>query len=101
MGKKKNKTEENPHVGSSFDDFLEEEGVLQEVELVAVKRVIAFQIEEMLRTQCISKTAMAKRMHTSRASLARLLDPENLGVTLQTLGKAASVLGKRVSLSLH
>lgn len=90
----------NPHIGSNFDDFLEEEGILNEVEMVAVKRIIAHQIVSLMESEHISKTAMAARMHTSRAVLNRLLDPENTGVTLKTLGKAASVLGKKLHISL-
>ena len=90
----------NPHIGSGFDQFLEEEGILQEVEIVAAKRVIAWQIAELMDKERISKTAMAARMGTSRAVLDRLLDPENTGVTLKTLGKAATVLGKKINISL-
>ena len=96
MAKKKN----NPHIGSDFDQFLEEEGILQEVEIVAAKRVIAWQIAELMDKERISKTAMAARMGTSRAVLDRLLDPENTGVTLKTLGKAAAVLGRKINISL-
>ena len=96
MAKKKS----NPHIGSDFDQFLEEEGILQEVEIVAAKRVIAWQIAEIMKKEHISKTAMAARMGTSRAVLDRLLDPENTGVTLKTLGKAATVLGKIINISL-
>lgn len=84
------------HVGSSFDDFLVEEGLLAEAEAVAVKRVIAWQIEELMRQKQLSKSAMARQMATSRASLDRLLDPANESVTLQTLERAAQVLGKRL-----
>ncbi|MCK5352862.1 XRE family transcriptional regulator [bacterium] len=90
----------SPHIGSDFDDFLEEEGILSEVEIVAAKRVIAWQIAELMKNEQISKTAMATRMQTSRAVLDRLLDPENTGVTLKTLGKAAAVLGKKIKISL-
>ncbi|GBE14705.1 MAG TPA: Fis family transcriptional regulator [Proteobacteria bacterium] len=90
----------NPHIGSAFDDFLEEEGTLHEIEIIAVKRIIAHQIAELMEAECISKTAMAARMRTSRAVLDRLLDSENTGVTLKTLGKAASVLGKKLHVSL-
>ncbi len=90
----------NPHIGSDFDDFLEEEGTLHEIEIIAVKRIIAHQIAELMEAECISKTAMAARMRTSRAVLDRLLDSENTGVTLKTLGKAASVLGKKLHVSL-
>ena len=92
--------EKNKHIGSDFDDFLDEEGILQDVELVAVKRVVAFQIAERMKAESISKTAMAAQMQTSRTSLERLLDPANLGVTVKTIAKAAAVLGKRVHISL-
>ena len=90
----------SPHIGSDFDDFLEKEGILSEVEIVAAKRVIAWQIAELMKNEQISKTAMATRMQTSRAVLDRLLDPENTGVTLKTLGKAAAVLGKKIHINL-
>jgi DNA-binding Xre family transcriptional regulator len=86
----------NPHVGSSFDDFLAEEGLLADAESVAIKRVIAFQISQLMEDEGISKTEMARRMKTSRSSLERLLDPENDSVTLQTLEHAAQALGKRL-----
>jgi DNA-binding Xre family transcriptional regulator len=90
----------NPAIGSNFDDFLAEEGLLAEVEAVAVKRVIAYQIEQMMTAQNLTKTAMAERMNTSRAALNRLLDPENPSVTLQTIERAATVLGKRLQIEL-
>lgn len=88
------------YLGSSFDDFLAEEGLLVEAESVAVKRVIAFQITQLMQEQNISKSAMARRMKTSRAALDRLLDPENQSVTLQTLEKAAQALGKRLQIAV-
>ena len=87
-------------IGSSFDDFLTEEGLLEEAEAVAVKRVLAFQIKEMMESQNLSKAEMARRMQTSRAALERLLDPENRSVTLNTMDKAARSLGKRLRLTL-
>ncbi len=87
---------EKQYVGSDFDDFLAEEGILAEAEAVAVKRVIAFQIAEHMKEKKITKTAMARRMNTSRASLNRLLDPENKSVTLHTLESAALALEKRL-----
>ena len=88
------------YIGSDFDDFLAEEGLLAEAETVAVKRVVAFQLAQMMTEQKLSKAAMARRMNTSRAALDRLLDPANPSVTLQTLERAASVLGKRVQINL-
>ena len=87
-------------IGSNFDDFLTEEGLLEEAEAVAVKRVLAFQIKELMESQDLSKAEMARRMQTSRAALERLLDPENRSVTLNTLDKAARSLGKRLQLVL-
>lgn len=88
------------HIGSNFDDFLAEEGLLEDTEAVAVKRVLAFQIKALMESQNLSKTEMAHRMQTSRAALERLLDPENRSVTLQTMDKAARSLGKRLRLTL-
>jgi DNA-binding Xre family transcriptional regulator len=84
------------HTGSSFDGFLEDEGILEEVEAAAIKRVIAWQLAEAMRTTGISKKSMAARMGTSRSQLDRLLDPENSAVHLQTIAKAARALGKRL-----
>ena len=90
----------NKHIGSNFDDFLEEEGLLADVEAAAIKRVIAYQVEELMEAQQLTKTEMAARMQTSRASLNRLLDPSNRSVTLQTLERAAAALGKRLRVEL-
>jgi len=92
--------EENPHIGSSFDDFLSEETILDEVIAVATKWVIAWQIYEGMSALNLSKTAMAKKMHTSRASLNRLLDEEDTSLTLTTLVSAAA-LGKKVKIELE
>ena len=88
------------NVGSNFDDFLAEEGMLEEVTAVAVKRVIAWQIEQEMSAQRITKTAMAKKMRTSRASLNRLLDENDTSLTLTTLAGAAAALGRRIKLEL-
>ena len=90
----------NKHIGSSFDDFLADEGLLAEVESTAIKRVISWQIVEYMRQYHINKSELAKRMGTSRSSVDRLLDPQNESVTLQTLEKAALALGKRLEISL-
>ena len=86
----------NRHLGSDFDDFLSEEGLLADAESVAIKRVVAFQIAQLMKKHRITKTVMARRMKTSRAALDRLLDPDNTSVTLQTLERAAQALGKRL-----
>ena len=83
-------------IGSSFDDFLKDEGVYNEVETVAVKRVIAWQLEEAMKARRMSKLQMARRMKTSRSQLDRLLDPSHSGVTLETLARAAQVLGRHI-----
>jgi DNA-binding Xre family transcriptional regulator len=88
------------NIGSDFDDFLAEEGMLEEVTAVAVKRVIAWQIEQEMSAQNMTKTAMAKKMRTSRASLNRLLDENDTSLTLTTLAGAAAALGRRIRLEL-
>ena len=93
-------TSDTRHVGSDFDEYLKEEGLLEEAERVAIKRVIAYQVDQFMLNQGLSKTEMARRMHTSRASLDRLLDPENGSVTLQTLERAARALGRRLHIAL-
>lgn len=93
-------TKANPHVGSLFDDFLKEEGIYDEVQTTAIKRVLAWQLENAMKERKLTKAAMAKRMNTSRAQLDRLLDPENDGVTLATLTRAAAVVGRKVRLEL-
>jgi len=91
----------NVHVGSDFDDFLKEEGLYDEAQAVAVKRVLAFQLEQDMKKARLTKTAMARRMGTTRAQLDRPLNPENSSTTLATLVKAAGALGKRVKISLE
>ncbi len=91
----------NKHIGSHFDSFLEEENLLEQSEAIAIKRVIAFQFQRYLLQKKLSKSEMAKKMHTSRAALDRLLDPENTAITLSTLVKAAHVLGKKVSFEIQ
>ena len=90
----------NKHIGSNFDDFLAEEGLLAETETIAVKRVIAFQVEQMMKEQNLTKTEMSRRMNTSRAALERLLDPANQSITLQTMERAAKALGRRLQITL-
>ncbi len=88
------------NIGSSFDDFLREEGTYEAVTATAIKRVLARQIAQEMQTQQLSKTAMAKRMHTSRAALERLLDPESDAVTLSTLYRAATAVGRQLHMEL-
>ena len=93
-------TQPNPHIGSSFDVFLAEEGMLEACEEQAIKELVAEQIARAMQEQGLTRTAMAAHMRTSRAALNRLLDPTNPSVTLQTLQKAAQVIGKRLRLEL-
>jgi len=86
------------HSGSTFDSFLEAEGIREEVEAVAMKRVLAWQLKRAMREQQKTKQAMARQLRTSRSQLDRLLDPENAAVTLETIARAARVLGKRISI---
>ncbi len=93
--KKKNK-----HIGPSFESFLKDEGIYEEVQLSAVKNVIALAIQKAMEQYEISKTEMAKRIGTSRAALNRLLDPDNHSVTLHTLQRAAKTIGKNLEIHL-
>jgi DNA-binding Xre family transcriptional regulator len=88
------------HSGSTLDSLLEEEGILAEVEAVAVKRVIAWQLQEIMKAGGITKTAMAARLGTSRSQLDRLLDPENATVQLDTISRAARVVGKKLRIEM-
>jgi antitoxin HicB len=90
----------NPHSGSNFDDFLEEEGIFEEVQAKALKRVVAEQIEDSMQTAKLTKMAMADKMATSRSQLDRILDPNNLSVQLDTLIRAARAVGKVVEIKI-
>lgn len=91
----------NMHIGSDFDDLLREEGLLEEVQATAVKRVLASELEKSMQEARLTKTAMARRMRTTRAQLDRLLNPENPSTTLATLVKAAQAVGKKLKISLE
>src|ERR1700677_1522542 len=88
------------HSGSTFDSFLEEEGIRGEVEAIAVKRVLAWQLEGGMEKPHKTKLAMARELHTSRSQLDRLLDPTNVSVSLDTIARAATALGKRVTIRI-
>lgn len=92
----KKKRKKSDHSGSTFDSFLEGEGIREEVDAVAIKRVLAWQLGQAMQEQQKTKQAMAKQLHTSRSQLDRLLDPQNISVTLDTITRAARALGKRV-----
>jgi antitoxin HicB len=88
------------HLGSNFEDFLREEEILEEVNAVAIKRVIAFQIAQEMKRCKMTKSEMARRMKTSRPALERLLDPANNSVTLLTLERAAAAVGRKLRIEL-
>lgn len=90
----------NKHIGGDFDDFLRDEGMLDDAEAVAAKRVIAYQIAQEMESAHISQSELARRMKTSRSAVERLLDPANPSVTLSTLKRAASAVGKRLKVQL-
>ena len=93
-------TEKNSHIGSTFESWLDEQGIRQEVTGAAIKAVISLQLAEAMKRRGITKSAMAEQMHTSRAQLDRLLDPDNSGVTLETLQRAARIVGRELRLEL-
>jgi antitoxin HicB len=89
------------NIGSSFDDLLKEDGIYEETHDLAVKRVLAWQIAQAMKEQHISKTKMAERMNTSRTQIERLLDPKNNSVQLDTLQRAARIVGRRLVVALE
>lgn len=89
---------ENQAIGSSFDEFLAEEGVLTEATLAATKAAVTWQIQQMMELQNISKSAMARELNTSRAVVNRLLDPDDKSLTIKTLGAVADLFGKRLEI---
>jgi DNA-binding Xre family transcriptional regulator len=88
----------NKYSGSNFDDFLAEEGILEEVSARALKRLLALQIADIMTETNLSKTRLAARMNTSRSQLDRLLDPDNTAVTLETLDRLAHAMGKQLKI---
>jgi antitoxin HicB len=90
----------NRHIGSSLDEFLKEEGILEETRAAALKEAIAWQVQKAMKRSKINKVQMARRMNTSRAALDRLLDPSNASVTLQTLCRAARAIGRDLRIEL-
>ncbi len=93
-------TKRNKHIGSSLDDFLKEEGVLEETRAIALKDALAWQVQQVMDKEKITKVEMSKRMRTSRAALDRLLTPGNASVTLQTLTRAAHAIGRDLRIEL-
>ena len=93
----------NPHIGSDFEQFLQEDGLLEDCSAVALKRVIAWQLLEAMKAQGVSKSEMASRMRTSRSQLDRVLSAgeEGGGMTLETLGRALDALGLRIRLEMQ
>ena len=93
-------TKRNKHIGSSLDEFLKVEGVLEETRAIALKDAVAWQVQKAMEKEKITKVEMARRMHTSRAALDRLLTPGNASVTLQTLARAARAIGRELRIEL-
>jgi predicted XRE-type DNA-binding protein len=91
---------ENKHIGSNFDDFLKDENLLENTEANAIKRVIAYQLQNAMKHRHLTKTLMAKKMNTSRSAVERLFNPGNNSVTLVTLNKAAAAVGKKLKVEL-
>jgi antitoxin HicB len=90
----------NPHFGSSVEDFLEAEGLLEEATEHAIKAVVAWQLKTTMEQQHLTKSALAKKLHTSRSQIDRVLDPKNDDVTVATLRKAAEAVGQKLKLQL-
>jgi hypothetical protein len=90
----------NRHIGSSLEDFLKEEGILEETRALVLKETLAWQVQQAMKKEKITKVEMARRMNTSRAALDRLLDPGNASVTLQTLTRAAHAVGRDLRIEL-
>lgn len=88
------------HVGSSLEDFLEEEGILEAATTKAVKSVVAWQLAQEMKAKRMTKKRLAELMRTSRAQVDRILDPEKGNITIETLQRAAALLGRRVRLEL-
>lgn len=89
------------HIGSNFDDFLAQEGILEQCRASAIKFTIARELEKAMNEQNISKAEIAKRLRTSRTGVDRLLDPQNTSITLNTMAKVASLLGKRIEFAMR
>ena len=88
----------NPHAGGDFGDFLREEGIFEEVEARALKRVLALRVHDLMAKQSVTRVEMASRMATSRAAVNRLLDGNHTSVTLGTLNRAARALGRKIKI---
>lgn len=87
------------HIGTSFDDFLTERGLLEDAEAVAIKRIMAYELEQAMKERKLSKTKLAIELDTSRAAVDRLLDPENTSITLKNIEKIAKFLGRKLIIS--
>jgi antitoxin HicB len=95
------KKKHNKHLGRDFDDYLKEEGILEKVELAAIKMIITDQITKEMKKKKLSQTEMAKRLGTSEAAVMRLLNPKNYSVTLLTLYRVAAILDKKLEIKFH
>ena len=95
------KNSQNPHIGSTLESWLKEEGILEETQALATKKLIAYRLLDILKEENITQADLAKKLGTSKAAISRLLNPKNLSLTLITLLKVAQVLGKRINLTIE
>ena len=86
----------NQHTGSDFDDFLDEEGILEVVSAKAHKRLLALQLTDIMKENSMSKTLLATKLKTSRSQLDRILDPDNTAITIELLERVAHAVGKKL-----
>jgi len=89
------------HIGGRFEDFLAEDGILEESRATAIKFKIAHELEKAMHSRKLSKTEVAKKLKTSRSGVERLLDPENTSITLNTMARVARLLGKRLEFAMR
>ncbi len=94
-----NDNNKSNHIGSNFDSFLKEEGILEESEAIAIKRILAYQVQEEMKRLNINKTDLATKMNTSRSALNRILDPKNTSISLKSMEKIARSLNKKLTIS--
>lgn len=90
----------NPHRGSEFEDFLAEEGILEECSTAAIKFMVAHELHQKMEREKLSKSEVARRLHTSRSGVDRILDASNTSITLDTLGRVVGLLGKRLEVNI-
>lgn len=90
----------NKNIGSDFEEFLAEDGILEECSAVAVKRVLSMELQDLMHEKHVNRTELAKRMNSSRSQIARLLNPEETGTSIDSLTRAAAAMGKHLEIRL-